>query len=147
MFWFILHQIVKNLDYYTIETRNLTVFLFGGLLYAITHSYISCSSFKKDSFLSKLAMWYTYIMITDAFAMGVIYKNKFNESICREVKETIGKNAGNKENNKHITKKTIILEDSVDENTIEEDIKDVEIKDLQDIKDDESIKSDNLKIE
>ncbi len=92
MLWFCLHQIIKNVEFLSYETRNLTVFLLGGLMYALAHSYISSSSIAKDSMLSNLCGWFLYIMIMDGFAMAIIYKNKFGNTILKEVQETIGDN-------------------------------------------------------
>jgi hypothetical protein len=90
MLWFVTHQIVKLIPFMSRETKNLTVFLTGVWLYAIVYSYIGSSVFDKDSFIARFCMCFTYLVVADAFSMGVIYKNYFGETIFKEVKETFG---------------------------------------------------------
>jgi hypothetical protein len=74
---------------YTFEnqTRNLTTFLLGTLLYVFIYSYTG-SLINISSFFKNLFGFFIYIIIADAFAMGILYKNAYNQTILTEIKET-----------------------------------------------------------
>ena len=92
MLWFIIHNILKNFTFMENQTRNLTTFLTGTLLYVLFYSYVGAVDFNDNLFLKRLFGFFIYIVIADGFAMAILYKNFYKQTIFTEVEETIGSN-------------------------------------------------------
>lgn len=90
MLWFIIHNILKNFSYMETQTRNLTTFLTGTVLYVLFYSYVGSLDFDSNPFLKRLFGFFFYIVLADGFAMAVLYKNFYKQTIFTEVKETFG---------------------------------------------------------
>lgn len=68
------------------ETKNLTIFLIGVHIYLFLYIYLQNT---EDRFLRLYANLMWWIITADAFAMGIIYKNYWGNSILTEVKEVM----------------------------------------------------------
>jgi hypothetical protein len=79
------------------QTRNLTTFLTGVVIYTMFYTYLGSLDFSQNVFLKSLFGFFHYIILADAFAMAVIYKNFYKTTIFNEVRETIGSNTLNEE--------------------------------------------------
>lgn len=90
MLWYCIHNILKLVSP-TMESqhRNLTTFLTGVVLYTLFYSYVGTLG-TEHSFLSVFFKYSIYIVIADAFAMAILYKNYYHHSIFKEVEETLG---------------------------------------------------------
>lgn len=77
------------------QSRNLTTFLTGTILYVLFYSYIESCNFNDNIFLKRLFGFFIYIVIADGFAMAILYKNFYKQTIFTEVNETIGKSGAN----------------------------------------------------
>lgn len=71
------------------QHRNLTTFLTGVVLYALFYSYVGTLD-TEHVFLSVFFNYSTYIVMADAFAMAILYKNHYHHSIFKEVEEMLG---------------------------------------------------------
>ncbi len=89
-----MHNIMKLFPFMENQTRNLTTFLFGVISYTLIYSYVGSINFDKNSFIYRFFMFFIYIVLADAFAMGIIYKNYYNHTIFKEVEETMGASGG-----------------------------------------------------
>lgn len=122
MIWFIIHNFLKNFTFIENQTKNLTTFLIGIVLYVLFYSYVGSIDFNNNIFLKRLFGFFIYILIADAFSMAIIYKNFYKQTIFTEVKETIGSNNSEKvtdENNDpilNITKENSVCDDYVSTN-------------------------------
>lgn len=91
MIWFCIHNILKcsriELDN---QTRNLTTFLSGIVLYVLFYSYVGSLDLERNVFVKRLFGFFVYILLADAISMSILYKNFYKETIFREIKETIG---------------------------------------------------------
>jgi hypothetical protein len=90
MLWFTIHNILKTFSSMENQTRNLTTFLTGTVLYVLFYSYAGSFDFIDNSFLKNLFGFFIYIIIADGFAMAILYKNFYKQTIFTEVKETLG---------------------------------------------------------
>jgi hypothetical protein len=90
MLWFILHHIFKNFTFLENQTRNLTTFLLGTVIYVLFYSYIGSMDFSNNLFFKKLFGFFYYIVMADGFAMAILYKNFYKQTILTEIKETLG---------------------------------------------------------
>jgi len=72
------------------QTRNLTTFLTGTVLYVLFYSYVGSIDFNSNLFLKRLFNFFIYIVIADGFAMAILYKNFYKQTIFTEVNETLG---------------------------------------------------------
>ena len=92
MIWYMFHNALKIL-FPNMETqhRNLTTFLIGVVLYTLFYSYVGTLG-CEHTFLNVFFKYSIYIVIADAFAMAILYKNFYKHTIFREVEETIGAN-------------------------------------------------------
>ena len=97
MLWFIIHHIMKAFESMENQTRNLTTFLTGVVIYTLFYTYLGSLDFSQNVFLKSLFGFFHYIILADAFAMAVIYKNFYKTTIFNEVRETIGSNSLNEE--------------------------------------------------
>ena len=97
MLWFTIHHIMKNFELMENQTRNLTTFLTGVVIYTLFYTYLGSLDFTQNVFLKSLFGFFHYIILADAFAMAVIYKNFYKTTIFNEVRETIGSNTLNEE--------------------------------------------------
>ena len=90
MLWFTIHHIFQLLpSSIETKTRDLSTFLFGTFLYAFLYSYFKTYG-QDHPFLTCFLNFTLYIILADAFVMGVIYKNFYRQTIFTEVKETFG---------------------------------------------------------
>lgn len=93
MIWYIIHNILKlfspNMEQ---QHRNLTTFLIGVVLYTLFYSYVGTLG-QEHTFLNVFFKYSVYILLADAFAMAILYKNFYKHTIFREVEETIGASA------------------------------------------------------
>lgn len=90
MLWFIIHNFLKNFTSMENQTRNLTTFLTGTVLYVLFYSYAGSFDFIDNPFFKRLFGFFIYIVIADGFAMAILYKNFYKQTIFTEVKETLG---------------------------------------------------------
>lgn len=90
MLWFIIHNFLKNFTSMENQTRNLTTFLTGTVLYVLFYSYAGSFDFIDNPFLKRLFGFFIYIVIADGFAMAILYKNFYKQTIFTEVEETLG---------------------------------------------------------
>ena len=97
MLWFTIHHIMKTFETMENQTRNLTTFLTGVVIYTLFYTYLGSLDFTQNVFLKSLFGFFHYIILADAFAMAVIYKNFYKTTIFNEVRETIGSNTLNEE--------------------------------------------------
>jgi hypothetical protein len=88
---------MKNFELMENQTRNLTTFLTGVVIYTLFYTYLGSLDFTQNVFLKSLFGFFHYIILADAFAMAVIYKNFYKTTIFNEVRETIGSNTLNEE--------------------------------------------------
>jgi hypothetical protein len=72
------------------QTRNLTTFLSGTVIYVLLYSYIGSIDLHTNPFLFKLFGFFMYIITADGFAMAILYKNFYKQTIFTEVNETLG---------------------------------------------------------
>jgi hypothetical protein len=72
------------------QTRNLTTFLSGTVIYVLLNSYIGSVDLRNNPFLFKLFGFFMYIIMADGFAMAILYKNFYKQTIFTEVNETLG---------------------------------------------------------
>ena len=90
MIWYIIHNILKtifpNMD---VQHRNLTTFLTGVVLYTLFYSYVGTLG-REHLFLNVFFKYSIYILIADGFAMAILYKNFYKQTIFKEVEETLG---------------------------------------------------------
>ena len=81
------------------QHRNLTCFLAGVIIYTLIYSYMGVFA-KETNNMFLLSFFYNmwYILLADAFAMAVLYKNYYNKTIFTEVDETFSLHKDNIEN-------------------------------------------------
>ena len=90
MIWYIIHNILKSFTpNMEPQHRNLTTFLTGVVLYTLFYSYIGTIG-KEHTFVNVFFKYSIYIVMADAFAMAILYKNFYKQTIFKEVEETIG---------------------------------------------------------
>jgi hypothetical protein len=92
MLWFTIHHLVQNIVSAEDQTKNLITFLSGTVIYTLFYSYLSSFDFSVHLFLRGLFNFFGYVILADAFAMAIIYKNYYKQTIFTEVKETMGSN-------------------------------------------------------
>jgi hypothetical protein len=68
----------------TNQTKNLTTFVFGTLLHTMLYSYLGSLNLSASSFMKTMFGFYSHILFVDIVAIGIIYKNYYNESIVSE---------------------------------------------------------------
>lgn len=90
MLWFLFHNIITHFTFMEVQTRNLSVFLLGTVIYTVLYSWLGTFSREQNPFFNGIFNFFYYIVLADAFAMGVLYKNYFGRPIHAEVKETLG---------------------------------------------------------
>lgn len=90
MLWFAIHNILKSFSTMENQTRNLTTFLTGTILYVLFYSYVGSIDFNSNPFLKRLFGFFIYVVIADAFSMAILYKNFYKQTILTEVNETLG---------------------------------------------------------
>ena len=88
MLWFVIHNIAKMFSLEN-QTRNLAVFLTGVVLYVLFYAYVG-SLDLTNPFYIRLFSYFIYIILADGFAMAILYKNGYKQSILMEVNETFG---------------------------------------------------------
>jgi hypothetical protein len=90
MIWYIIHNILKTITpNMEPQHRNLTTFLTGVVLYTLFYSYVGTLG-KEHIFLNTFFKYSVYILLADAFAMAILYKNFYKHTIFKEVEETMG---------------------------------------------------------
>lgn len=90
MIWYIIHNILKTVTpNMEPQSRNLTTFLTGVVLYTLFYSYVGTLG-REHTFLNVFFKYSIYILIADAFSMAILYKNFYKQTIFREVEETLG---------------------------------------------------------
>ena len=90
MIWYMIHNILKALSpSMESQHRNLTTFLIGVVLYTLFYSYVGTLG-REHAFLNVFFKYSTYILLADAFAMAILYKNFYKHTIFNEVRETMG---------------------------------------------------------
>jgi hypothetical protein len=72
------------------QNINLTTFLTGTVLYVLFYSYAGSFDFNDNTFFKRLFGFFIYIVIADGFAMAILYKNFYKQTIFTEVQETLG---------------------------------------------------------
>ena len=90
MIWFIIHNFLKTLTFFENQTRNLTTFLTGVFIYVLFYSYVGSLDLEDNKFFKLFFNFFIYIVLADGFAMAIIYKNFYKQTILTEVKETFG---------------------------------------------------------
>lgn len=90
MLWFMIHNFLKIFDSMENQTRNLTTFLTGTVIYVLFYSYAGSFDFIDSPFFERLFGFFIYIVIADGFAMSILYKNFYKQTIFTEVEETLG---------------------------------------------------------
>ncbi len=90
MIFFALHNIMHNVvpGNFTDQTRNLVTFLLGIVLYTVLYTYLFNKNNNSTNLLiNSIKAGFSYIIMSDCIAMGIIYKNYYKSSIINEVKE------------------------------------------------------------
>lgn len=98
MFWFLLHNFLQqftNPNITTDQTRNLTTFVLGTLIHTIVYSYLGSLQLETNPFLKTFHGFYLYIVIADAIAIAIIYKNYYNSTILTEMDGLFSKKPAN----------------------------------------------------
>ena len=90
MLWFVIHHIVQNFHSMTDQTKNLLTFVLGSTLYTLFYSFLGSFDFNTNFMFRSLFNFFFYIILADGFAMAIIYKNFYKQTIFTEVRETIG---------------------------------------------------------
>jgi hypothetical protein len=90
MLWFTIHNFLKNFTSMENQNRNLTTFLTGTVLYVLFYSYAGSFDFNSNLFFKRIFGFFIYIIIADGFAMAILYKNFYKQTIFTEVQETLG---------------------------------------------------------
>lgn len=110
MLWFTIHNFLKNFTSMENQTRNLTTFLTGIVLYLLFYSYADSFDFVDNPFFKQLFGFFIYIVIADGFAMAILYKNFYKQKIFKEAQETLSSSG---------SKMTCANDDTVKANTDE----------------------------
>ena len=92
MLWFIIHHFLQLFSFMENQNRNLTTFLTGTVLYVLFYSYVGSLDLTGNAFFKMLFGFFYYIVMADGFAMAIIYKNFYKQTIFTEVRETFGNN-------------------------------------------------------
>lgn len=87
MIFFLLHTINYNILYDDIsnQTKNLTTFLLGVILYTIVWTFLYRKKDNNNLIFDSLKYGFVYIFIADCFCMAIIYKNYYGGSITHEI--------------------------------------------------------------
>ncbi len=109
MLWFIIHHIVQSLISASDQTKNLITFLSGTVFYTLFYAYLGALDYANHKFGKYLYNFFIYVIIADAIAIAIIYKNFYKQTIINEITEVIG---GNKTSNAN---ENVVF---LDENTI-----------------------------
>lgn len=91
MLWFALHNIIKQFTDLTVETRNLTTFMVGVVIYTLMYTFLGSITRENNAFLFTFFNFFGYIILADAFSMAIIYKNHFHKPIVSEFNEVFAK--------------------------------------------------------
>jgi len=91
MLWFLIHNLLKMFPSMENQTRNLTTFLTGTVLYVFIYSYVGSVNLNCNLFYKRLFGFFIYIIMADGFAMAILYKNAYKQTIFTEVGETLGR--------------------------------------------------------
>ncbi len=111
MLWFIIHHIVQSLISASDQTKNLITFLSGTVFYTLFYAYLGALDYANHKFGKYLYNFFIYVIIADAIAIAIIYKNFYKQTIINEITEVIG---GNKTSNAN---ENVVF---LDENTMDE---------------------------
>ena len=87
MLWFILHNIIHLFSFGENQTKNLFTFLIGVVSYTFIYTWLGSINKEDNVFIFTLFNYFSYIILADAFAMAVIYKNYYKSSIIGEATE------------------------------------------------------------
>ena len=152
MFFYICHQI----NHYILRSsdangsKNVRTLIMGGILYILLHAYL----FSESNHLYKYRYYFYYLLILDAFVIGVIYKLYYGESIVNELSNDKKKTEKIEEDK--INEDTLTILDDKSENKSENksekendklmknDKLDIKLKDDKSTKDDKLIKNNKL---
>ena len=97
MLWFILHNIIHLFPFGENQTKNLFTFLIGVVCYTFIYTLLGSITSKDDNlFMFTLFNYFTYILLADAFAMAIIYKNYYKTTIIGEATDVFTTNKTNK---------------------------------------------------
>lgn len=89
MLWFIIHHIVQSLISGSDQTKNLITFLSGTVCYTLIYAYLGAMDYENHKFGKYLYNFFIYIIIADAIAIAIIYKNFYKETVLNEITEVI----------------------------------------------------------
>lgn len=94
MIWYIFHNVINALfPSISVQHRNLSTFLIGVLCYTLIYSYLGTLDKNINNlFLFTFLNYFFYVLLSDAFAMAILYKNFFKTSIINEFREAVGAN-------------------------------------------------------
>lgn len=115
MLWFIIHHIVQTLISASDQTKNLITFLSGTVFYTLLYAYLGALDYANNKFGKYLFNFFIYIVIADAIAIAIIYKNFYKQTIFNEVTEVMG-GKPNVATNEVYTADDV---DAINENTID----------------------------
>ncbi len=90
MLWYIIHNILKKFTSMENQTRNLSTFLSGIVLYILFYSYIGAIDFNSNLFLKRFFDLFFFIVIADGLAMVILYNNYYKQKNFKETNETLG---------------------------------------------------------
>lgn len=71
------------------QTKNLFTFVFGTLLHTLVYSFLGSMNIMINPFWKTFHGFYSHIIFADAIAIGIIYKNYYNNSIFSELTQII----------------------------------------------------------
>lgn len=97
MYFYIFHHInhyispLKNVESERHGARNVRTLLFGGIMYIFTAAFLYSQHYQNFIssvfFLSALRDWFVWFIVLDVFAMAIIYKLYWGDTILREMRE------------------------------------------------------------
>jgi hypothetical protein len=92
MIFFLLHHIFQaffgklNADH---QTTNLLTFLIGGFMWCILYVATTTDGYLPHGLLRQsLGFGFPYLLVSDLFAMAIIYKNYWKTSILTEITDS-----------------------------------------------------------
>lgn len=86
---------MQLLPFGSVQTKNLFTFLIGVVSYTLIYSWFGATSKENNLFIFTLFNYFVYIILADAFAMAIIYKNYYKTSIIGEAKEVFSDKSSN----------------------------------------------------
>ncbi len=95
MIWYIVHNLVQLLPFGSEQNKNLFTFLIGVVSYTLIYAWFGATNKENNVFIFTLFNYFWYIILADAFAMAIIYKNYYKTSIIGEAKEVFSDKPNN----------------------------------------------------